>query len=114
MAKKQNEKVIFSKSIYWYIVLVFILIRLVLNLIPPLTILFISFAIIYLLFFVWQIKNYKYFLISLLIFLVIDSMIGTYFFLIENISNIEFYGTLVLNLIIILLLFFNPKNSFRN
>ena len=49
----------------------------------------------------------------LILFLTIDSIIGTYLFVNGDLSNVIFYGTIIVNLIIIILLVQNFKKNFK-
>ena len=101
------------KSLHWdwWIVLIFLIIRLVINLeikTPS-----IIFAIIYAIFIILLSMKTKYFITSLVTFLIIDSAIGTYL-LVNNILPLGLYlGTILVNLAIIIILVKNNYKIFK-
>lgn len=106
-----KEKLNIKKYGDWWIILIFLLVRLLMNF-ESKTI-SISFAIIYAVFVLMLFFETLLFTTLLILFLTIDSMIGTYLFANGDLSNIMFYGTIIVNLIIIFLLIQNFKKNFK-
>jgi len=107
-----KEKLDIKKYGDWWLVLIFLIVRLLINLEPK--IISVSFAIIYAVFVLMLFFETPLFTTLLVLFLTIDSMIGTYFFTNGDLSNTLFYGTIIVNLIIIALLVKNFKKNFKN
>jgi len=106
-----KERLNIKKYGDWWLVLLFLLIRLIINL-EPKTI-SISFAIIYAVFILMLFFKTPLFTTLLVLFLTIDSMIGTYFFANGDLASVIFYGTIIVNLVIIILLIQNFKKNFE-
>jgi len=99
-----------KKHLDWYIVLIFLAIRLIINL--EIVRLSISFAVIYLIFITLLLTKTKFFSTLLILFLVIDSVIGTYLATITELNSV-YYGTMLVNLVIISILIRNRSKSFK-
>ena len=114
MVKKKEVKSIpnkLHKYSAYYLVLLFILIRLIINI--ELRLLSIVFVIAYLIFLVMLVKRMSFFITLFIIFLSIDNMLAVYFFAINKMSADIFYGTIAVNFIIMLILLRNQNNNFR-
>ena len=111
--KKRDNK--FSKHWDYYLILAFILIRLFLNLdfIFNFNSLFLLFAIVYFIFFLMLTRHVGGFATLFVMFLSIDSVIGTYLFTMAGNLGAEFYGTIVVNLVAIYLVVKNSTGSFK-
>jgi len=108
--KKPNKK--YLKKLWpWYLVLAFLLIRFTINL--EFVYLSISFAIVYAFFFFLLIKEKPYFTTLFIIFLAIDSMIGTYLASTKLGFNYIYWGTVTVNFIIMFILLRNINNNFK-
>lgn len=84
------------------VIFTFILVRIVLNLpviFSPLGMFFVS---SYVLLFGLLFKNHFLFLPAFIVFLSIDSMIGTRFFVLGNMEKFEYFGTMTANLALIM------------
>ncbi|MCH7568877.1 MAG: hypothetical protein IIA87_05650 [Nanoarchaeota archaeon] len=112
MVRRKKRGLLNNFKRHWdlYIVFIFIFIRLILNL--QLKTLSIFFAVVYLIFILMLVKKTSYFSTLFVIFLAIDSMIGTYLFTLMNNLNFEYYGTMITNLIIIFLIVKNIHGHF--
>lgn len=106
-----KEKLDIKKYGDWWLVLIFLVVRLIINLEPK--IISISFVIIYAVFILMLFFKTPLFTTLLVFFLTIDTMVGTYFFTKGDLSNVIFYGTIIVNLIIIVLLVQNFKKNFK-
>lgn len=94
-----------TKKPAFYLIAVFILIRLALNLFPPITTLSMIFIISYLILGTLLMKKFKFFIHLFILFLYLDSIIGTYLFTSANNLGAEFYGTMIINAAFIILAF---------
>ena len=83
----------------FYVLLIFFIVRIILNL--RLAILPIVFVIIYLVLIFLLIKKSKIFTKFLIWFLIIDSLIGTYFLINGVLTALIYTGTIAVNLIMI-------------
>lgn len=97
----------------WWIVLVFLFARLVLNVFNITELLFLFFSVAYLVLIILQIKGARVFSILLIMFLYIDSIIGTYLFTLSGNLGAEFYGTIFVNGAVIFLVLLNFGRKFR-
>jgi len=114
MVKKRIKKDIFNfkKRWDWWLVIIFLIGRLLLNVsVEPL---FMFFFVAYLILIIMQVTDYPFFTNVFILFLVADSMIGTYLFTLNNNFGIEFFGTMLLNFFFIALVVQNLNNSFKN
>ncbi len=88
-----------------YIIFAFLIIRLFLNMdfIINFKILSFFFAVVYVFFIVMLAMRYRVFSSLFIVFLTIDSMIGTYLWTLKGAFNFEFYATMIINFAIIVL-----------
>ena len=93
----------------FYIILIFLAVRIILNLFPPISSLSIFFIISYTLLAILLLTKSKHFPILFILFLAIDSLIGTHLFTTNNNLGIEYYGTMLINLIFIILGYYYKK-----
>ena len=116
--KKSENKGFFKKHFTpfrqrwpFLLVLLFFLGRLALNLqLKPLQIFF---AVSYVILILLMLVHKKSFFFLTIVFLFVDSLIGTYIFTTANNLGIEYFGTMIINLFFILLLIYDKKNNFR-
>ncbi len=100
-----------SKRWDFLIVFHFILIRLILNLkLTPLTIFF---AVSYIILLVLMFTHKKSFFIAMIMFLFVDSLIGTILYTTWNNLGLEYLGTMGFNLIVVFLLIFDINKNFN-
>jgi hypothetical protein len=97
----------FKHNWLFYLIALFIIIRALLNI--SLEPLFLGFLISYIILFLLLIFKFKHFPIIFILFLYIDSLIGTYLFTSANNLGVEFYGTILINAIFIILTFYYKK-----
>jgi len=97
-----------------YVVFVFLLGRLFLNLdfILEFKLLSFSFAVIYLFLVAMLLYGARIFSTLFILFLTIDSMIGTYLFAMGSLGNMEFYGTMLINIVIMILILEGAHSRF--
>jgi len=97
-----------SKRWDFLVVFVFLVIRLSLNI--KLAPLFIFFAISYIILILFMFKYKKGFFAGIIIFLFIDSLIGTFLYTLNNNLGTEYFGTMLINLIMILIIIYHKKD----
>ena len=107
----KKEKLAFKKFWPWYLVLIFLLIRFIMNI--EMIYLSIVFAVIYAFFFYLLITKKPYFTNLFIMFLSIDSMIGTYLALTSLGFNYIYWGTILVNFIIMFVLLRNTNKNFK-
>ena len=95
----------------WWIVLIFLIISLVMNF--NLTALSIFFAIIYAVFILMLFFGTPFFIVSLVMFLTMNSATNAYLFANGNLNSFIFYTLMGINLIIIGLLIQNYHKEFE-
>lgn len=96
------------------VVFVFLVIRLFLNMdfILDFSVLSLFFAVIYLFFIFMLVKRIHFFSVAFVLFLTVDSMIGTYLFASGILENLEFYLTMLINFAIISIVIRNQNRIF--
>jgi len=99
-----------SKRWDFLVIFLFLLARLILNL--KWTSLTIFFVISYVLLLVLMFTFKRAFFVGTIVFLFIDSLIGTFLYTIWNEFGLEYFGTMAFNLIIILFLIFDMNGNF--
>ena len=107
------KKYFFPLSKRWdfLVVFLFLLIRLSLNI--KLAPLFVFFAVSYVILILFMFMYKKGFFAGTIVFLFIDSLIGTFLYTTNNNLGLEYYGTMLINLFMILIQF-NYEISFHS
>jgi len=110
--KKRNDikKYFFPLNKRWdfLVVFIFLIIRLLLNIkFAPL---FVFFAVSYVILILFMFEYKKGFFAGAIIFLYIDSLIGTFLYTSNNNLGLEYLGTMIINLVMILILIYNRKD----
>lgn len=100
-----------SKRWDFVLVLLFLFGRLILNL--ELETLSIFFACSYLILISLMFLHKKSFVVATIMFLFIDSIIGTFLFTLKGNLNYEYFWTVFVNLIIVFFLVFDMRKNFR-
>jgi len=95
-----------------YIIFLFLVIRLILNV--ETQTLSVMFVVVYAIFLFMLTYRVKYFAVSLILFLSLDNIIATYFATSNNALDIFYLGTIFFNLVVIFLLTKNFNKSLGN
>ena len=95
-----------------YIIFLFLVIRLILNV--ETQTLSVMFVIVYAIFLFMLTYRVKYFAVSLILFLSLDNIIATYFATSNNALDIFYLGTIFFNLVVIFLLTKNFNKRLGN
>ena len=106
---KSKSSKSFKHNWLFYLIALFIIVRALLNI--SLEPLFLGFLISYAILFLLLIFRFKYFPIIFILFLYIDSLIGTYLFTSTNNLGMEYYGTMLINAVFIILAFYYKKSN---
>ncbi len=112
MARKSKWS--FSSSWVLYLVFAFLVVRLFLNMdfILDFKALSLFFALVYAFFIVMLAFRIRLFTSLFIVFLTIDSMIGTYLWTLKGFFAFEFYATMIINFAVIILIVQNLHRRF--
>lgn len=102
----------FKKHWDLYLVFLFLIIRLLINI--EFSLLSLFFFFIYLFFLIILILRKKNFSLLFILFLALDNMIGTYLATIHNSFNFMYYGTMIINFVIMTIIIKNIHKDFKN
>ena len=95
----------------WAVIMIFLAIRLVINF--ENNVLSMFFAVVYAVFILMLLFGTPLFASPLVLFLTLDSIIGTYLFANNALPEIMYYGTMLVNFAIIVILIQNFNNRFK-